>query len=371
MNRYIQHQWQYGHHAEYVEYYLAQAKWIVGGNVWSRYYQTASTSFLSLQESDGHWEGPDGDVYGSTYATAIALIIPAAAVRPPPGLPAVIRDLRGEARRSAEGQFVHPRYGGYSFADIPGSIASLLGVDSGARCSMAQSSSQFAAAASITSFSSSSTDSGSTTGSSAPRGALACAFRRARLAHLADGRIPIDDAAALTTLSTGLPPLQHGLPEWMIYVEELDEIIFTLPFRRWNSRQRDELAALGHDGRLLFEGRTIFDTLAAAGIPSVAFCHSAYAQSAYSLASKRGSRSVGFLGAADLAVRIADELEAATTPTFFYVYWDHLDTLEHAHAPRSREARVEISLMSRLLPTQLPDCSARPGGELPGGHCSS
>jgi hypothetical protein len=75
MNRYIQHQWQYGHHAEYVEYYLAQAKWIVGGNVWSRYYQTASTSFLSLQESDGHWEGPDGDVYGSTYATAIALII--------------------------------------------------------------------------------------------------------------------------------------------------------------------------------------------------------------------------------------------------------------------------------------------------------
>jgi hypothetical protein len=267
----------------------------------------------------------------------------------------VIRDLRGEARRSAEGRFVHPRYGGYSFADIPGSIASLLGVDSG-RSVLDGSILEPVRSRGfdhVLLFLIDGFGFNDWLERAAEEPWLARFAERGSLTSLT-AVFPSTTAAALTTLSTGLPPLQHGLPEWMIYVEELDEIIFTLPFRRWNSRQRDELAALGYDGSLLFEGRTIFDTLAAAGIPSVAFCHSAYAQSAYSLASKRGSRSVGFLGAADLAVRIADELEAATAPTFFYVYWDHLDTLEHAHAPRSREARVEISLMSRLLPTQLP-----------------
>lgn len=75
VNRYVQRQWEYGDHGEYIEYYLAQAKWIMGGKLWSDYYRDASVELVGIQGSDGHWEGHDDREYGSTFATAIALIV--------------------------------------------------------------------------------------------------------------------------------------------------------------------------------------------------------------------------------------------------------------------------------------------------------
>ena len=75
MNRNIRHDFVSGHHAEYVEYYLAQAKWIVGGREWMGYYRPAASRFVQIQQPDGHWEGSDHYQYGITFGTAIALII--------------------------------------------------------------------------------------------------------------------------------------------------------------------------------------------------------------------------------------------------------------------------------------------------------
>ena len=75
MNRSIRHDFVSGHHAEYVEYYLAQAKWIVGGREWMGYYRPAASRFVQIQQPDGHWEGSDHYQYGITFGTAIALII--------------------------------------------------------------------------------------------------------------------------------------------------------------------------------------------------------------------------------------------------------------------------------------------------------
>jgi hypothetical protein len=78
VNRYISHQWddnRQAEHAEYIEYYLAQAKWIMGGRIWADFYKTASADFARIQDPDGHWESSDALRYGTTYATAIALIV--------------------------------------------------------------------------------------------------------------------------------------------------------------------------------------------------------------------------------------------------------------------------------------------------------
>jgi hypothetical protein len=76
VNRHIDFAWDRGYeHAEYVAYYLAQAKWIMGGEEWKDFYESTSRQLVSLQESDGHWEGEDQLRYGTTFATAIALII--------------------------------------------------------------------------------------------------------------------------------------------------------------------------------------------------------------------------------------------------------------------------------------------------------
>ncbi len=41
---------------------------------------------------------------------------------------------------------------------------------------------------------------------------------------------PSTTAAALSTINSGLSPLEHGLPEWNVYFRELDSVVQTLPF---------------------------------------------------------------------------------------------------------------------------------------------
>ena len=76
VNRNIPFTWEGVEHAEYVCYYLSQAKWVLGGSDWPRFYKFASQQLLQAQERDGHWQqGQDAGTYGSTIGTAIALII--------------------------------------------------------------------------------------------------------------------------------------------------------------------------------------------------------------------------------------------------------------------------------------------------------
>lgn len=75
VNKHIHRQWQDGKHGEYIEYYLAQAKWVMGGRLWSDFYREASSEFVGIQHSDGHWEGADDRTYGTTFATSIVLIV--------------------------------------------------------------------------------------------------------------------------------------------------------------------------------------------------------------------------------------------------------------------------------------------------------
>ncbi len=60
-----------GHHY-YAQLYLAQALYQRGGDAWTDYYARMSKWLLSQQRRDGSWEG---DGVGTTYGTAIALII--------------------------------------------------------------------------------------------------------------------------------------------------------------------------------------------------------------------------------------------------------------------------------------------------------
>lgn len=60
-----------GHHF-YTHLYLAQALYQRGGKDWDEYYSKMSAWLLRQQKKDGSW---DGDGVGTTYGTAIALII--------------------------------------------------------------------------------------------------------------------------------------------------------------------------------------------------------------------------------------------------------------------------------------------------------
>lgn len=159
---------------------------------------------------------------------------------------------------------------------------------------------------------------------------------------------PSTTAAALTTVSTGLTPQEHGLPEWYVYMEEVGAVILTLPFVRAGEWGRDTLLG-AMDPRDLFDGRTIFRRLRDSGVPSASFASRTLANSAYSRLSRRGANVVPYMSASDLSVSLRRHLETSRGPKFIYVYWSSVDTLEHAYGPNTDEAGVEASLISHAL----------------------
>jgi hypothetical protein len=59
-------------HWFYSHLYLAQALWFEGGRDWAEYYPAMAKHLIAQQQRDGSWSG---DGVGTTYGTAIALII--------------------------------------------------------------------------------------------------------------------------------------------------------------------------------------------------------------------------------------------------------------------------------------------------------
>jgi len=159
---------------------------------------------------------------------------------------------------------------------------------------------------------------------------------------------PSTTAAALTTVSTGLTPQEHGLPEWYVYMKELGDVIVTLPFSRVGDRGRDTLEGV-LDPRDLFDGRTIFRKLKAAGVACTSLTGRGLAYTAYSTVSRTGSDVLPYSTASDLTVSLRKRIEKAKGPNLFYAYWSFVDTIEHTYGPNTDESEVEASLISHAF----------------------
>lgn len=165
---------------------------------------------------------------------------------------------------------------------------------------------------------------------------------------------PSTTAAALTTIATGLTPQEHCLPEWFVYMKEIDKVIATLPFAAVGQRGRDAL--LGEmDPRRLFSGPTINWSLKKRGVDAVCFVGSNIARTAYSKLSHAGSEIVPYLTSSDLFASLRRRLEASKRPTFFYAYWERVDTIGHAYGPGTEESASEVDLLSHVLKKEFLD----------------
>jgi predicted AlkP superfamily pyrophosphatase or phosphodiesterase len=164
---------------------------------------------------------------------------------------------------------------------------------------------------------------------------------------------PSTTAAALTTMHSGLTPQEHGLPEWWIYLDEIDAIVASLPFTPLGARGRDKLLEAGVKPSILFQGKTVYQLLAAAQIPSFTFIRDAYARSAYSSVVHKGSLTIPFISSSDLLVNLRQKLAEITGPAYFFVYWDAVDAIAHTYGPHTEQYHAELAGFSYLLQRDL------------------
>lgn len=164
---------------------------------------------------------------------------------------------------------------------------------------------------------------------------------------------PSQTTNALTTLNTGLSPQEHSVFEYFIYLKEAGMVVDTLWFEHIDSNYRIKLLDKGFHAEMLFDGKTIHETLRENGIKAYAHIP---ASSAYSVCSSlifKGSKVVPAVKISDTIVGLRKNLEKCDGSAYFFVHLDTLDTIAHVYGPNSYEYEAELSMISYLLNKEL------------------
>ena len=137
---------------------------------------------------------------------------------------------------------------------------------------------------------------------------------------------PTTTASALATLTTGVPPGQHGMVGYSVHDAAHDRVVNQLS--GWDAQL---------DPATWQRVPTLFETAGVAGLDPVVIGPARYRDSGFTRAVLRGARYVAAATALDRANAAAAEIAANGPPKLIYVYIPELDQAAHAHGWQSTE----------------------------------
>jgi hypothetical protein len=162
---------------------------------------------------------------------------------------------------------------------------------------------------------------------------------------------PSTTAAALVSLRTGRPPAEHGWLAYTMYLRELGVAGNAIQLCPIWMFQPDLLLDWGLDIDTLVTVPTLAEHLASRDIPSKAVLNAHYRDSGFSKMLYRGMTEVrGHLHASDFWVQLRHLLaETRGQNAMISAYWSGLDTLGHAYGQDSPHWETEFRTVSHLL----------------------
>jgi hypothetical protein len=143
---------------------------------------------------------------------------------------------------------------------------------------------------------------------------------------------PSTTASALTSVTTGLPPSQHGVIGYRVLVD--GEVLNILSWRTANSRRAPEPFTVQRHPPFL--GRSV---------PVVTKAE--FASTGFTEAHLRGTRFLGWRAVSSLVERCR-QLAAAGEP-LVYAYYDGVDAVAHAHGLHDGFYEAELRAADRLV----------------------
>ena len=227
---------------------------------------------------------------------------------------------------------------------------------------------------------------------------------------------PTETAAAITSLNTGRTPAEHGLLGWNLRLPSVDRTVQTLPFltrpaddARIAAADADGDTTAGADGDTtadadgdttagadgdtaaadsgpvaastaptapsvpaetpptdlttatdgavngtdLFDGRSVYERLADAGVESHAIQPSRVVGGPYGEVATAGAQRHGVDSVAAFALSIRRQLAAATEPTYVYAYWPNVDSAAHGAGTRSPDYDAELAAVCAAVEREL------------------
>ncbi|EFO79934.1 type I phosphodiesterase/nucleotide pyrophosphatase [Oscillochloris trichoides DG-6] len=164
---------------------------------------------------------------------------------------------------------------------------------------------------------------------------------------------PSTTAAHVTTLNTGVLPSEHGVFEWFYYEPQVDTIIAPLLFSFAKDRNRETLAKAGVEPAQILPKSKFYHRLRAAGVRSTIIQSREYAASSFTQTVCAGAEVIPFRTVPEALTTLVRCLQSRLWPSYYYVYFDMIDSICHSYSPESPYVDAEIDLaltaLERLL----------------------
>ena len=172
---------------------------------------------------------------------------------------------------------------------------------------------------------------------------------------------PSTTAVALTTFWTGVPPVRHGMVGSRVFLREFGALCHLLWFTPVVATKRWLLLDWGLEPETFVPVPGFAEHLATAGVPTYALIHAGLEKSALSQVHYRGVVELqGYLGLTDMLISLRELLESRTGERFYAAaYWGIADGLAHRYGPEDERMAGELrailyglerELLSRLSP---------------------
>lgn len=163
--------------------------------------------------------------------------------------------------------------------------------------------------------------------------------------------VPSMTACALTTIHTAVPPTQHGLLGWNLYLEQAGEVVDMLKFAPAAAPNSGEVEGINPERFIPVP--TIYQRLKQAGVKASMVNYSMFRETALTRIMHAGADYHGFITSTDLFIQMRQLANSATDPAFICGYWDKVDTISHIYGSAGEPIGGEIAQLDFILNREL------------------
>lgn len=156
---------------------------------------------------------------------------------------------------------------------------------------------------------------------------------------------PSTTTAALTSLSTGVPPGRHGLVGYRQYLPRFGLVADMLKMSAAGLPGPEMLVGPAWSPSLMSGAPTLFRR----GLRGTALTRDRFQPTGFTRLLYDGAGFVGYATATDMAQELRRLLDRRRPPRVIYAYWDELDTLHHLKGPTPSLAALELDRLAHLL----------------------
>lgn len=156
---------------------------------------------------------------------------------------------------------------------------------------------------------------------------------------------PTTTTVALTSLSTGAAPGQHGIVGHRVYLSEFGSVVEILRMSPLGVAAAEALVGPTWSPSILSNIPSVFRR----GLPGVALSRDRFEGTGFTRLIYDGARFVGYSTGSDLAVALAELLSRRDPPPLVFAYSDELDNAEHVRGPCPALVDLELDRMGVIL----------------------